>query len=74
MQADDLAQLIEDYFGLESVTADSRLTGDLSFDSLMWFECLEMLEELAERPIEIETLGTDPTVRDLFNFMEQLSS
>lgn len=52
MTVDEFARMLESYFGLKRVEPESRLATDLRFDSLMWLECLEMLEEAAGRPID----------------------
>jgi len=71
---DEFARILEGYFGISGVRPDSRLASDLRFDSLMWLECLEMLEEAAGHPIEPDAVGSDLTVHELFLFVEQLSA
>lgn len=74
MTDDEFAAVLQTYFGLTSVEPDSRIATDLRFDSLMWLECLELLEETAGHPIDLDALGPDPAVREIHAFLQQFDS
>lgn len=73
MTPDQFAEMFGAYFGLGGFGPSLRSPRIWGLTSLMWFECLEMLEEAAGHAIEPDALGADPTVLELYRFLGQVS-
>lgn len=63
---DTFASVLAEHFRLGETPCDGdHLSEDLGFDSLMYYECVDLLEELAGHPIADDAIGAIRTVGDL---------
>lgn len=63
---DTFAAVLAEHFRLSATPRDDdHLVEDLSFDSLMFYECVDLLEELAGHPIADDAIGAIDTAGDL---------
>ena len=68
------AAVLAEHFGLPEPPRDEdRLAEDLTFDSLMFYECVEFIEELAGHPIADDAIGAIESAGDLHRMYLQYS-
>ena len=73
MTYEEFATAVAEYFEIqrEMLSPYARLVEDLYFDSIMLFELVLMLEDLAGHELDLVALETISTVNDVYLLAEQ---
>lgn len=70
----EFSAVLGNYFDVDHpIGEDDRIAEDLGFDSLMFYECVGFLEELAGHPLADDSIGVLTTSGDLYRLYAQFA-